>query len=156
MQLVKGLHDKGYALRDFAERNVVCRKGNYRLIDFDDIETHDSCDWDGDLHFNESTPTSEVCRYMLERGLDMHFWPVRMLSFLDPLNSQLTWLNRSAAAFGGHWRYTLSDAMVPATNNYRRTPEWPQRGRRRPQFRIRSGDTPRIPSQHRCGEESRL
>ncbi|KII85396.1 hypothetical protein PLICRDRAFT_700930 [Plicaturopsis crispa FD-325 SS-3] len=75
MQLVKTLHDEGYGLCDFAERNVVCRDDRYRLIDFDDIATH-SCNWDGNLHVGERRPTNLVCRYTLVCGLDMNFWPV--------------------------------------------------------------------------------
>ncbi|KII83796.1 hypothetical protein PLICRDRAFT_95773 [Plicaturopsis crispa FD-325 SS-3] len=74
---VKALHDKGLALRDFAERNVVCRNGDYRLIDFHDTDNH-TCEWNGDLHVGKGTPVGLICRYMLDCGLDMHFWPPQL------------------------------------------------------------------------------
>ncbi|KII85416.1 hypothetical protein PLICRDRAFT_126242 [Plicaturopsis crispa FD-325 SS-3] len=76
MQHLAAVHAKGYRLRDFAERNVVGRGGAYRLIDFHDMEIHDKCKWDGDLHAGEPRLSMRIrCNYMLVRGTDMHFWP---------------------------------------------------------------------------------
>lgn len=86
---VKALHDKGLALRDFAERNVVCRNGDYRLIDFHDTDNH-TCEWDGDLHVGKGMPVGLICRYMLDCGLDMHFWPPRESTAFIPRPGTLT------------------------------------------------------------------
>ncbi|KII85418.1 hypothetical protein PLICRDRAFT_94339 [Plicaturopsis crispa FD-325 SS-3] len=76
MQHLAAVHAQGYRLRHFSERNVVGRRGAYRLIDFHHMEIHDKCKWDGDLHAGEPRLSMQLrCNYMLVRGTDMHFWP---------------------------------------------------------------------------------
>ncbi|KII85417.1 hypothetical protein PLICRDRAFT_700945 [Plicaturopsis crispa FD-325 SS-3] len=76
MQNLAAVHGKGYRLCDFAERNVVSRDGDYRLIDLHEIEVHDKCKWDGDLRVNDPEALEDICcDHILVTGLDMNFWP---------------------------------------------------------------------------------
>lgn len=79
LNLLGNFHSKARLhLTDFAERNVVERNGNYRLIDFHDFEGHacdfhDGMDWQvGEffLHARQNVP----CDILAELADDMGIW----------------------------------------------------------------------------------
>ncbi|KAH8111277.1 hypothetical protein DFH11DRAFT_1745748 [Phellopilus nigrolimitatus] len=54
---------------DFAERNVVHRDGQYRLIDFHGLKDH-RCEFDGNWHEQDSRPIKFPCRVLHEIGIE--------------------------------------------------------------------------------------
>ncbi|KII85603.1 hypothetical protein PLICRDRAFT_94488 [Plicaturopsis crispa FD-325 SS-3] len=54
-RLLAKLHHAGCIPDDFAEQNLVCRDGQYRLIDFHGLKPH-KCEWPGNLYVGEREP----------------------------------------------------------------------------------------------------
>ncbi len=72
------IHQCKVDLYDFAERNVVHRDGDYRLIDFQDVdEEHTMCGWTGGLlHEGEPEPDVELigCEDLHDTAREMDIW----------------------------------------------------------------------------------
>ncbi|KII85341.1 hypothetical protein PLICRDRAFT_178430 [Plicaturopsis crispa FD-325 SS-3] len=75
-KLLAKLHERRCATDDFAERNVVCRDGEYRLIDFHDLKYH-RCK-STDLHIGKPTPSvADIgCGDLFFYGKEMDIWPI--------------------------------------------------------------------------------
>ena len=80
------LHMLGVSPNYFAERNVVCKNGRYRLINFHDIEDikdDHECHWIGVLLEGAPNPgTLKIgCPYIYEVGMSLSLWGYRMFFF---------------------------------------------------------------------------
>ncbi|KII85392.1 hypothetical protein PLICRDRAFT_700925 [Plicaturopsis crispa FD-325 SS-3] len=74
LKLLGTLHIYGWEAPDFAERNVVSRNGQYRLIDFHDLTPHE-CDYTGDLYEHMPYSVAELgCQVINCHASDMDFW----------------------------------------------------------------------------------
>jgi len=78
IRLLGFIHQCKVDLYDFAERNVVHRDGDYRLIDFQDVdEEHTMCGWTGGLlHEGEPEPDVELigCEDLHDTAREMDIW----------------------------------------------------------------------------------
>lgn len=95
MKLCTAVHMAGYTLPDFAEENIVRRRGVYRLIDFHRLKSHGPCEWDGDLHPDEFPDPDDpedgrVCEYLIGYGAYMEFWKFSKLCSLLTIAQLIT------------------------------------------------------------------